>query len=1158
MDEWDVIAAMFAPSPATFLARHQLDSFDDFVLHKIEAIMSGFNPLDLHYNWLPDRREYEVKVHLELFNVRVGRPTAVERDGTTHLLTPAEARNRAFSYSGPLLVDVRVNTQTLSGQDGAEDMYASAEKVLQGVALGNIPIMVGSSLCVWRDAAVRCCAGECRSDPGGYFIIDGTERAVVSQDRMAENRAFVFATNKTASYSHAVEVRSLVSRDFGVPKITTLRIAAKPNPSGRAIHITMHHVQVPLPLFVMLRVLGMTDDMAIFDAIAGTRAHSDAVRQELGGCAFECAALGIYTREHAVQYVLANTVLTGVPREYCADPEFRRASLERMLETELLPHVGVDPVAKRAYLADGARTLILVASGLQAPDDRDSYICKRVDAPGAMLSNIFRQYFGKLVKEVRKNVQKELAGNAWRASGTAIDVVNASNVFKIIRGSTIENGLRYSLATGNWGVKAGAKVGVSQLLNRMTYCATLSHLRRVATSIEKNSKLVQPRKLHGTQWGIFCPAETPEGQSVGVVKNMAVGARVTVACDPRGVLAVLERHVSGGPEAPAPPRGARVKVNYVPVGAIDSPEAVLGKLRDARRAGVISPQTSIVWDVCAEELRVGTDGGRIVRPLFPLDPVTGARSRAAPAGATWVQLLIAGDVQYLDSEEAAHSLIAMTADEVVPGRHGYLEVHPSLALGVLASCIPFPDHNQSPRNSYQSAMGKQAIGIYSRTFRDRMDTTSHVLNYGQRPLVTSRVADLLGCSDMPSGINVVVAISTLGGHNQEDAVVLNKTSVERGLFSSTCYHTLKEQLHKNAVTGEEEQFYLPPDDKTVDLPYSFDKITPDGFPRLGTHVTAGDVVISKYMPSRGGAIRDTSVVLRTNEGGTVDRIIAGGPGNETVNGVGYSFCKLRLRDARTPEIGDKFSSRSGQKGTVGMLVPAHEMPFTADGLVPDLVVNPHAIPSRMTVGQLLEAVLGKACCATGERGNATPFCGTDPDQVAAALAAQGMDMHGDEIMYDPRTGRQMDVAVFIAPTYYQRLKHCVVDKCHSRGSTGPMIMLTRQPAEGRARDGGLRVGEMEQECLIAHATIAFMKERFMDCSDKFTMHTCGECGAIGVVNAERRQASCPACPNTTNFHHVAIPFAMKLLMQEVESMGVGTSLMAAGPHSRLGRSPVAV
>ena len=448
-------------------------------------------------------------------------------------------------------------------------------------------------------------------------------------------------------------------------------------------------------------------------------------------------------------------------------------------------------------------------------------------------------------------------------------------------------------------------------------------------------------------------------------------------------------------------------------------------------------------------------------------------------------------------------------------------------------------------------MGKQATGVYASNFRNRFDTHAMVLDCAQRPIISSLVPHLLRLSDLPSGANLMVAVSTLAGYNQEDSVVLNQSSLDRGMFATTVYHTIYEQVHKNPVSGEQEEYYAPMDEDVVQqTSLNYSKLTPSGFPAPETVLTGGDVVIGKYMPQKSGGYTDESVALRTSEGGKLDAVVSSAThGKHAINGDGYGFCQVRLRESRSPMIGDKVASRAGQKGTIGMVMRQEDLPHTADGLVPDLIINPHALPSRMTVGQILEGVLGKACCMSGSYGDSTPFDRSSASEaVFDALARVGAERHGEEVVFDPRTGRQCVATMFVTPTFYQRLKHQVVDKVHGRGASGPMVLLTRQPAEGRARDGGLRVGEMEIECLLAHGIMRFLRERFMDCSDGFDVDVCRACGAIVSINIEAKVHTCSKCGNDRNFLRVQIPYAMKLMLQECEGMGVTASL--AGETTR--------
>ena len=992
------------------LVAHQIDSFDDFIENRIEDVVHGFNPIRMWSEWSDGKATVSLASDIVVTSPRIVRPSATEHDGTVRAMSPDVARSRHFTYASDLLADVSVTVST--SRDGVPQ--TSFTRTFQSTKIGRVPIMVYSSACVYHDPAARTKSNMCVLDPGGYFIIGGNERVVVPQDRMSENRIFVFPVNKTVSYTFGAEVRSLVSERFGVPKLAVVKISAKTNVGGHFVHVTMHHIGANVPLFVMMRALGATTDRQIFTILHGSHAHGLSICKFLAGCSHDCASHGVSSQSSALAWIASRCTSPSRSNSHSAD------SILEMLATELLPHVGKSRTSKCTVLADMARRAALVAMGVTCTDDRDSYVNKRVDPAGILLANLFRQCYGKFAKEARKTLAKDLS---TRSRVAHKDLAGIVNVASIVRPSIIENGMRTALATGNWGMKNNAKVGVSQILSRMTYSATLSHLRRVCTSLDKTSKLIQPRKLHSSQWGVFCPAETPEGHSVGVVKNLSLGARVTLPVDPTYCIQILNSGVCGEIVHHATSGDAMVTVNYAPLGRVRDPTACSAALRSLRRRGCIQVHASIVYDRVHGQIRVLCDGGRLVRPLLIVS------NGRLPAGdlpsSSWTDLVLSGAVEYLDIEEANASLIAMRPGDVTK-MHTHCEVHPALAMGVLATMIPFPDHNQSPRNSYQSAMGKQATGVYATNFRHRFDTHAMILDYAQRPLVSGVVPDLLGLQNLASGANLIVAVSTIAGYNQEDSVVLNRSSLERGMFATTVMHTIYEQVHKNPVTGEEEVFYSPADGSdTPPSTFDYTKLSPTGFPELETRLGVGDVVIGKFMPLKSGGLTDESVALRTNEGGKLDTLVSSlTHGRRAVNGDGYGFCQVRLRDSRMPTIGDKVASRAGQKGTVGLVLRQEDMPVTDTGLVPDLVINPHALPSRMTIGQVLEGVLGKTCCMSGYFGDSTPFESDGPsDRVFNALAHEGLERHGEEIVFDPRTGKQATATMFITPTYYQVRSH---------------------------------------------------------------------------------------------------------------------------------------
>ena len=1023
---------------------------------------------------------------------------------------------------------------------------------------------------------------ECKYDYGGYFIINGNEKVVISHDRIAENKTYVFTDNKLSQYSHVAEIRSVPDNIFGPPKLTSLKLSSKPTQFGHYIKVTIHHIRTEIPLFVLFRALGIESDKDIVKHIVfsiNDKNNTEIVNQ-LKGSVEESNYIN--TRSKALEFLSKYLNISGFPKEIVMNKVKRISIINDILSHDFLPHVGTSFNKKALYLGYMTNKLLQCFMGASEMDDRDSYLNKRVDTPGIMLANLFRQYYGKVVKDIKSSVIKELNTSYFKCSNDISNLINKNNIYKIVKPNTIESGIKYALATGNWGIKNGnVKQGVAQVLNRLTYNATLSHLRRINTPMEKSGKLIQPRKLHNTQWGIICPAETPEGGSVGLVKNLAIATKITISSESRNVRAIVEQlgtiMFDENVNLELFQSNTKVFVNGDFVGVHHNPHDLFVNIKEKKMKGIINIYSSVSWNIHNNYININTESGRCVRPLFVVKDGNELLFNKEhvlyllTGRITWNNLVspntIVDDelrekitdsvIEFLDVEEQNTSMIAMTLKDLkkgckgerLPIKYTHMEIHPSLILGVLASNIPFPDHNQSPRNCYQSAMGKQAIGIYATNYRKRLDTLGHVLNYPQQPLVKTKMHKLLNSSNMPCGINVIVAIATYTGFNQEDSIMINKSSVDRGLFNSTFYRTYKEQCNKNLSTGEEEIFAKPAlDDNSVRKPFNYSKLGEDGFINENEYCTSGDIMIGKYMPQKiQNSVfvnKDNSVVVKNNESGYIDLKCANNKHFKNTSAEGYQFAKIKIRDFRIPTIGDKLSSTSGQKGTIGMEYREEDMPFNKDGLVPDIIINPHAIPSRMTIAQLLETIMGKASLKLGAYGNATPFTNISVDKLIDILQNEcGMDKHCNEILYNSRTGEQMATTIFMGPTYYQRLKHMVCDKMHSRNSNGPIVLLTRQPAEGRARDGGLRLGEMEVECNWAHGTMYFLKERFMECSDNYRVFVCKKCNRLANVNPEKNKYKCNNCSNKLNFAEVRIPFASKLLIQEIQSMSIGAKFI---------------
>jgi len=1155
----------------------------------------------------------EVEVCVEFANVQIRKPTIFENNGAVTPMYPNDARLRNMTYAAPVYTDI-IATYTMKtpGPANTEPTITVSRRTLPHVQVGRIPVMVGSDFCLLSDTPEKTPRelGECSEDIGGYFIVQGGERVIISQERMSENVPFVFRNNKVRGKEvEVIDVKSIGPDNEGAPKSMSVKIVhhAKNAISPPHIIVTCPRIKAEIPLFIMLRALGISSDKEIIELICKTTDESeyDMIFQECMEHAGE-----VTTQEKAHEWLAANLGSGGGSREsYSANTlqpnkPPRTTTIKEVLAEECLPHVGgADMMFEKAcYLAFITKKVLDVFTGKVPHDDRDAYPNKKVELPGNLIGNLFRYLFGtKVIKDMKTSLTKEIHNGFWKSSGKVEDIINPSNIYKILKSTIVTIGMKSSLATGNFvGGKMGIKAGISQVMNRLTYLSGISHLRRLSTPIEKTGKLLAPRKLHNTQYGFVCPAETPEGHAVGVVKNLSSTALVSLPISPEPIVAFLYDALGmknlGDVPRIALFEGTRILINGAWIGMlmVDAAGsfAAAAALRSAKRTGRIHPHTGITYKSARREIWINTEGGRLLRPVLNAAAVrdlqanpsaiplwlSGSTSTASDSWSTVLQWRSpAGHslIEYIDPTETENFYIAMQLADLTT-EHTHMEIHPCTMLGTMASNIPFPDHNQAPRNSYQSAMGKQAMGVYALNHRERMDTMSNLLWYSSVPLASPYMSRFYRAQAMPSGFNIVVAIMTYGGYNQEDSIMINRSALDRGLFRSEFYRTYKDEEKKNQASGEEERFCRPSAATTRHMKLAnYGKLGPDGIVPENTYVNQDDVLIGKVAPIRlrgadgaamaginhaalqamssvaaaqaveaagGKRFRDSSKLMRTNESGYVDRIYRGR------NGEGYSFVKIRVREERTPVIGDKFSSRHGQKGTCGLILEPEDMPQTANGIVPDIIINPHCIPSRMTIAQLMETLLGRLGCEEGFLGDATPF---NTAMTAAGLGDElqkrGLEPYSNEVLYCGYTGKQMPTNIFMGPCFYQRLKHMVNDKIHSR-ATGPLVMLTRQPAEGRARDGGLRFGEMERDCMIAHGASTFLKERMMEASDNFEVHACKGCGLIGIANKARNIWNCTGCGNTTEFSQVRIPYAYKLFLQELESMNISSRIL---PETRL-------
>ena len=1648
-EPYHIIESYFEGQHLERLVRHQIESYNHFVNYQILRTIQMFNPVTIRSenDFVIEKDKYFLEVFISFTNFKLYPPQIHENNGATKTMLPQEAKLRNFTYASTMTVDLNIkyvirNTENM-------DVPKTIEKTLPKINIGKLPIMLKSSICVLKQNSHinPMYTGECSMDGGGYFIIKGSEKTVLGQERAAENRVYCFDGKNTAKWDWFAEIKSVPDFKCISPKQIEMMISSKNNGFGNGLFVSVPRIKQPIELFILYRALGVLSDKDITKYILLD--IDDDKQSDLLQClqASMIDANKFMTQEDAIKHISSYVAYTPLNMDKETGMRKKREFTIEVLDSDLFPHC--QTLQQKLYLLGYmAKKLIQTSLGHLPPDDRDSYINKRIELTGTLLNNLFRNYFNKLVKEMQKQIVREINTGSWRSKEDYENIVNMTNIYKIMKSTTIENGINRALATGDFSIKQSnsSKVGVAQVLNRLTYVASLSHSRRINTPLEKSGELIAPRKLHNTTFGFLCltgdtevllsdrmtikkikdmkdgdrvttvnpetlldepsdihsffskmpdklfeittisgrkikatanhpflinngkyewknledlkpndkiiirhvvkniedtnstnvkindvdvleyykmellelnllnknipvyklkiiarligalntdghlyerldkdkkyyaasfyvgeeydvfqitddiqklgfgnssikrkeskfedkisgrttisrtwevskngafaymlmllggfvgkktnmqralpewlvnselsikreflsafqggdgsrlsyqkndkswkphigitfqttsneylndtvnymtqivnmfiefgiksnikntkvdenktkvcivfenssenlaryadiinytyceekrrvsapmiehlkikefnkkrrdehyqfiienhknitmadlilktnltenqirkvisknkkgvnqttryttdviyeefikenivdngcisvpilsineiepelvydfttrsdnhsfvassfvchncPAETPEGQSIGVVKNISYMAHITIPTNSSSLYEYVKPFLVSVNDTNSENLYKKVKVfvNGCWLGITETPIELYSDMKDKKYKGIINIYTSIIFDYKMLEIRICNDGGRLTRPVLKVKNNRalidrGVIDRLISKELSWNDLLTnckldESVIEYIDPEEQNLAMIAMKC------KHGYLqdvkhifnythcEIHPSTIFGVLASCIPFPEHNQAPRNTYQCAMGKQAMGVYATNYDKRMDKTAYVLNYPSRPLVDTRLMNMIYLNRIPSGTQIHVAIMTHTGYNQEDSVLVNKGSLDRGLFLATIYHTEKDE-DKNII--RDEIIRCKPDPtKTKGIKFgNYDKLDPNGFIPENELVENRDVIIAKTIPIKENRndptktvkFEDQSKTFRTAEETYIDKNYTGR------NGDGYNFAKVRVRTLRKPVLGDKFSSRHGQKGTCGNIIQECDMPFTKNGLRPDIIINPHAIPSRMTIAQLKETLLGKVLLELGMFGDGTSFGNLDIKTISSELLKLGYESYGNEVMYNGLTGEQLETSIFIGPVFYQRLKHMVNDKQHSR-SIGPMVNLTRQPAEGRSRDGGFRIGEMERDVMIAHGASRFCRERLYDVSDKYSVYVCKKCGMIAAYNEGNKKYNdftihlCKTCDNKTDFALVDIPYAYKLMAQELQTINV--------------------
>jgi len=1072
-EPFKIIESYFNGNHSSCLVRHQLESYNDCIHRQIPQTIQMFNPVWVRSDKdiLPNSDKYSLEVEITFTNLKLYPPQIYENNGATKLMMPNEAKLRNVTYASNMTIDINITYHIRDSEDIEKPRTVTS--VIPKISIGKFPIMVKSAICVlMQNSHINpVSVGECAFDHGGYFIIKGSEKTVLQQERAAQNTVYCYDGKNTSKCSWYAEIKSVPDYKCISPKQVEIEVASKNNGYGYPLKVVIPRVRESIDLFVVFRALGVTSDREICEYILlniNSELHTD-ILEFLNASIIESNKC--MTKDEALRQITTYVAFTPINMDKEQGSKKKRDFTMDVLNNDLFPHCKT-PQQKIYFLGYMVNRLIQTALGWVKPSDRDSYVNKRIDMTGTLLNNLFRNYFNKLVKEMQKHIVKEINAGSWRSNEDYESIVNAGNICKMVKSTTIETGINRALATGDFSIKQSnsSKVGVAQVVNRLTTAATLSHMRRINTPIDKSGELIEPRKLHGTTWGYLCCAETPEGQSIGVVKSISVLTHLTITTNSSSLYTYVEPFIRSLNTASPKELFDKVKVfvNGCWVGVTENPMELYTEMKEKKYKGIVNIYTSIVFDYKMMEIRICNDAGRMVRPLLRV------KDQKALITMDIIQQLSSGElewndlltnckldssvIEYIDPEEQNLAMIALRAKNSyilkdTQINYTHCEIHPSTIFGVLASCIPFPEHNQAPRNTYQCldinetvllsngekipikdvkvgdsvicfnpetfktshtkvvnhyvretekkiyklktisgreiiatedhkfmttsgwcevqnmeinetmigtmddiknpkfeivvsieevenrlisditvesedhsfiagnnfmssncAQSKQAMGIYATNYDKRFDKTAYILTTPSRPLVDTRIMNWLDLVKIPSGQVIHVAIMSYTGYNQEDSVLINKGSIDRGMFSTTIYHTEKDE-DKNITRFVSR--CKPDPTKTKGIKYgNYDKIDSTGFIPKNTKLDDRDIIMAKVVhikenrndPTKPIKFEDQSKTVRTaGEEIHIDENVT------CRNGDGYPCAKVRMRTFRKPCIGDKFCALPTQQ-----------------------------------------------------------------------------------------------------------------------------------------------------------------------------------------------------------------------------------------------------
>jgi len=1197
--------------------RHHIDSYDQFISSDLPAIIRTSNPITVLEEQIGSSGEYAYKAEifiggLEGNKLYIGTPTLnLQNSSEVRLLFPNEARLRNLTYGSVVQADIHIRvtrTQQRSSGEGPGfittvlemDPSTEAFAYLAKYPLFRIPIMLHSRYCILNKKPEELLreAGECIYDYGGYFIVDGSEKVLITHQEQAFNTLYVQNQErepKTLTYG-TISCLSPVTRQVR-------RVVFGLQRREKTLQVGIPFVRKPVPIFVLFRALGVQADEDILRLIfpdpeaAETKLLEPMLEESI------VEAFPFLDTYSAIQYI---KVLT---------KGFSEAHVLDVLHNQLFIHVEDRPMARAFFLAECVRKILRVTAGLDVRTDRDDTRNQRCLSSGFLTRMMFQGVYTSWLKFARVTIDKEYKYNSSGYKGDSFaSLFSPGNLPTMLGASFISDGIMRAFK-GKWTSGSGAgvgeeKAGVLQALSRLSYMDFLSHCRRVVLDFDTGMKLQGPRRLHTSQFGYFCTNETPGGASIGITKNLTNLAGISVLTNPlpftrwlltrAGVIACEQITPSTATKA------VPVFVNAGIVGYTTRPLMLRTVIKLMKWTGCLPATTSVGFSIRERRVFVFLDEGRPVRPLIhlgqngiPLDIIRAAKTwqqlvtgtykktqdrgetdffdplkeREAPSLEAYRDELTphAGVIEYVDPYEANESYVACFPEHIQPDT-SHLEIHPSTIFGLMTSVIPYANHNQSPRNQLSCSQSKQGLSVYATNFNNRFDNQVHVLSYAEAPIVRTHYYDYVAGGNMGYGQNLVLAMGCFSGYNQEDGIVMNADAIQRGLFHSASYRSYEAFEEDDPQSRTSTRIANPanmPAWTKLKPGVDYSKLDERGIIRVGEYVDESTVLVGRYLQSPGGDIRDASVTAQVWTTGRVEKVAV------MIGNTGLALVKIRTVQYRIPELGDKFSNRHGQKGTIGMMIRGHDMPRSESGLIPDMIMNSHAIPSRMTMAQLLEALLGKGAAAAAAIGNATTFMneGSPAAAIGKVLQEQfGMQPMGEELLYDGQSGIMIPSTIFMGNVYTMRLKHMTEDKWNARAE-GRKEQRTHQPTGGRGAQGGLRMGEMERDAVIGHSIAAFVHESYMKRADGTTFTVCNGCGTVPIYNEKTGLCVCPMCDgplqyignnaknlellppvkkSLVSFSKVEMPYATKLLEQELSTyMNIGMRILTNNDLQKL-------